>query len=212
MRVSQGLLIGPLAATFLLTGCEQRRQPTPTAPGGSPAGIQTIVDVPIDISNVAGQTGTWNYAGQSFTVPPATTLTHVRFNWYTRGQGSAAFGTLYLLDREYLGLPGDLSTSTPGFLARSERIQDGAYLFAADVTLTGGPSGTRYWVYTDTQGSFATSFDADVYSGGELYVTGYHAQPFRKSQASGRMVNGVFVPGPPNVSTDGNFRVQGTPQ
>ena len=57
-------------------------------------------------------------------------------------------------------------------------------------------------------GAFATSFDKDVYSGGDLYLTGYPANPFRIPPASGRMVNGIFVPGPPNVFTDANFRVE----
>ena len=63
-------------------------------------------------------------------------------------------------------------------------------------------------MYTDSQGSFAGSFDQDIYPGGDLYLTGIQSQPFRKAPASGRMVNGTFVPGPAGVFLDANFKLQ----
>ena len=79
--------------------------------------------------------------------------------------------------QEYLDLPGNLGTSTPGFIARAERIEAGEYVFESGVTLIGG---TKYWLYTNTQGSFTQSFDRDIYAGGDLYVTGVATLPFRK--------------------------------
>ena len=130
---------------------------------------------------------------------------NIRFHWYTFQRTPAAFGTLTLLTQEYLGLPREIGPSTPGFVARSERVADNSYLFGEDVSITGG---TKLWVYTDAQGSFAGSFDQDIYPGGDLYVTGIPTLPFRKAQASGRMVNGIFVPAPAGVFLDANFKLQ----
>jgi hypothetical protein len=139
--------------------------------------------------------GTFNFAGQSLVIPGGGSFNNLRFNWYTFAGSPAAFGTLYLLTQEYLGLPGDLSPSTPGFVARSETIVDNQYRFAPGITLTGG---TQYWVYTDTQGSFVTSFFGSTYAGGDLYLTGVPTLPFRKAIAA------------PGVFLDANFRLQGS--
>lgn len=153
----------------------------------------------------SGATGTWNWAGQSFVVPGNGTFADVRFHWYSFQKSATAFGTLYLLNQEYLGLPRDLGSSTPGFVGRSEQAASGLYVFPSGIRISGG---TRYWVYTDTQGSFAGSFDQDIFPAGDLYVTGYPTNPFRKASASGRMVNGVYVPPPPGVFLDANFKLQ----
>ena len=47
-----------------------------------------------------------------------------------------------------------------------------------------------------------------IYAGGDMYVTGIASLPFRKAQASGRMVNGIFQPAPPGVYVDANFKLQ----
>jgi len=105
-----------------------------------------------------------------------------------------------------LGLPTDLSPAMPGFIARSESNTGGVYVFAPEVTLEGGK---QYWFYTDTQGSFASSFDTDLYSGGDLYVTGINSFPFHKASASGRMVGNTYVPPSAGVFLDANFKLQG---
>jgi hypothetical protein len=192
---------------------------TPTDPsnGGAPGpgAIATLVDVPLSVDVTEGLVGTWNWAGQSVTTPPGAGFGNVRFAWYHYNPRGAvtAFGRIYVLDREFLGVPADLSPSMPGFLARSEpeasgltNTQGSEYTLPDSLVLAGN---TTYWFYTDKQGAFATSFDKDVYSGGNLYVTGFPTNPFRKSPASGRMVNGVFVPAPPGVTTDANFRLRG---
>jgi hypothetical protein len=179
----------------LLLGCSQGHHTSPSgpsAPGGS--ALVTLVNVDTSVNVTAGYTATWNWLGQSVTTPVGSGFNNIRFHWYTRDDQPAAFGTLHILDREYLGLPGDLGGNTPGFVARSERIVDNAYVFPGSVTLKGG---TKYWFYGDTQGSFVGSFDVDTYPAGDLYVTGYPAYPFHKVGASGRMVNGTYVPPPP---------------
>ncbi len=178
----------------------------PASPASArPGDVKTLMDVTTGLEVTSGQVGTFNFAGQSFVVPDAGSYSSIRFHWYTFQRTPAAFGTLTLLTQEYLGLPRELGPSTPGFVARSERIADNQYVFSDNVSIIGG---TKYWVYTDSQGSFAGSFDQDIYPGGDLYLTGIPSQPFRKVPASGRMVNGTFVPGPAGVFLDANFKLQ----
>ena len=179
---------------------------SPASPASArPGDVKTLMDVTTGLEVTSGQVGTFNFAGQSFVVPEAGTYSSIRFHWYTYQRTPAAFGTLTLLTQEYLGLPREIGPSTPGFVARSERIVDNQYVFSDSVSIVGG---TKYWVYTDSQGSFAGSFDQDIYPGGDLYLTGIQSQPFRKAPASGRMVNGTFVPGPAGVFLDANFKLQ----
>lgn len=206
-RLTSPALALALASAVLSAGCSNSST-SPAAPTASLSRpVVTLVDVADGINVTAGYTGTWNWPGQSVTMPAGSGFGNIRFQWYTFQGGPAAFGNLYVLDREFLGLPGDLGPSTPGFVARSERVADNQYVFAPGVTLKGG---TKYWFYGDAQGSFVHSFDTDTYAGGDLYATGYHAQPFRKSQASGRMVAGTYVPPPPGVFVDANFKLQGS--
>lgn len=178
----------------------------PASPASArPGDVRTLMDVTTGLEVTSGQVGTFNFAGQSFVVPEAGTYSSIRFHWYTYQRTPVAFGTLTLLTQEYLGLPREIGPSTPGFVARSERIADNQYVFSDNISIVGG---TKYWVYTDSQGSFAGSFDQDIYPGGDLYLTGIPSQPFRKVPASGRMVNGTFVPGPAGVFLDANFKLQ----
>jgi len=191
----------------------------PSAPlpsGASPVMLQTMVDVPVTVTNAAGTVGTWNFAGQSIAIPTGGNIDHVRFAWYHRRQDPrpTAFGRVYILDREYLGPPSGLSTSTPGFVGRSEAVApvssphlqaEGEYVLPEALVLQ---AGTRYWFYTDSRGDFLNSFDEDLYAGGTGYVSGMPDLAFRIGTASGRMANGVFVPAPPGVTTDNNFRLR----
>lgn len=193
-----------VTASLMVTACGGGS--TPASPAGAASReIKTLVDLTTGLDVTAGGTGTLNYAGQSFVAPGSSAYDNIRFHWYTFQRTPTAFGTLTLLKQEYLGLPGGLSPSTPGFVARSVQLSDGAYLFAEEVSIQGG---TKYWVYTDTSGSFAGSFDQDIYPDGDEYLTGIVNQPFRKAPASGRMVNGVLVPAPPGVFVDANFKLQ----
>jgi hypothetical protein len=198
------LLFAIVAVAFV--GCSHGAS-NPAAPGGTSGSgnVVAIVDVSDSVGVTTAGTGTFNWAGQSVTLP-AGTFSDLRFNWYSFQRTPTAFGTLYLLKQEYLGLPRDLGPSTPGFVARSDRIENNAYIFPSTVTISGGG---RYWFYTDTNGSFAGSFDTDIYPGGDLYLTGFPANPFRKAAASGRMVGGTYVPPPAGVFIDANFKLQG---
>ena len=152
-----------------------------------------VINVLVQVT--AGTTGTFNWAGQSVTTPAGGPFASLRFNWFTFSGAPTAFGTLYLLTQEYLGLPGDLGPSTPGYVAQSVAIVDNEYRFAPGVTLNGS---TQYWFYTDTQGAFVTSFFGSTYAGGDLYVTGVPTLPFHKALAAA----GIFL--------DANFKLQGT--
>jgi hypothetical protein len=211
-----GSILLLVVASFLSAGCARdgatAGASSPTAPS---APLVTLVNVTDSIAVTAGGTGTWNFAGQSLTIPGTGSFGNVRFNWYTFKGTATAFGRVYILDREYLGLPGDLGPATPGYVGHADAAVEGnpgpldevkgEYVFPAAVTLR---AGARYWFYTDKQGSFVGSFDTDIYPGGDLYVTGYSLNPFRKAPASGRMVNGVYVPPPAGVFLDANFKLQ----
>jgi hypothetical protein len=204
--VTSFILIAVVTASV---GCGHSGGPSaPTTLGGAPASaLITIVDVGVRIEVTAGGTATSNnWAGQSVRLPAGTPFNNIRFHWYTFQGTPTAFGTLYLLIEEYLGPPANLSPATAGFLARSEQVSDGVYIFSPAVRLDGG---AKYWFYTDTAGAFMGSFDQDIYPDGDLYVTGNPSLPFRKAQASGRMVGGIFVPAPPGVYIDANFKLQG---
>lgn len=183
-----------------------RSSHSPIDPGNTTSGpLVTIVEVTGGFEVTAGGTGTFNYPGQSVTVPDGPGFDNVKFSWYTFQKSPTAFGRLCVLTQEYLGLPRDLGASTPGFLACSDHVAGNQYVFPASMTMRPG----RYWFYGDTQGSFATSFDTDIYSGGDLYVTGFPTNPFRRAPASGRMNGGVYVPPPPGVYLDANFKLEG---
>jgi hypothetical protein len=207
-------------AGFALAGCSSNAVPSsPTAVSTtavSSGPVVTLVSVTESINVTTGATGTWNHAGQSVTIPGTGTFSSVRFSFYTFRGTPTAFGTLFVLDREYLGLPGDLGPSTPGYLGQAAAVVEGnpgpmddvkgEYVFPTSVALKGGG---KYWFYTNAMGSFCASFDTDIYAGGDMYVSGYYAVPFRKAPASGRMTGPTtYVPPPPGVYVDANFRLQ----
>lgn len=204
------LLAAALAAALPLACSESAKPSSPTAPGGVSSPSRTLVEVPADLADVTtGYTGTDNWAGQSVTITGTGTFESIRFCWYHYNPAGTpvAFGTLYLLTQEYLGLPSDLSTSTPGFVARSEGLADGEYVFPARAMMT---AGRQYWFYSDTRGRFTYSFNKDIYAGGDLYVTGMSTLPFRKSQASWLLLpSGEYLKPAPGTSTDANFRLRG---
>jgi hypothetical protein len=106
-------------------------------------------------------------------------------------------------------VPGGLSDSTPGFVARSERVSEGQYVFPPGITLVGE---TRYWFYGDTRGRLTTGFNTDTYSGGDLYVTGMPELAFRMAQASWlQLPSGEYLKPPPGTCVDANFKLQGAP-
>ena len=208
MRLPHGIVAAALTAALVVAACGDSKTPvSPSQPAPAPT-LQTVAEAPVSgpIADVtAGSTGTFNFPGQSVTFP-AGTYNNLRFQWYSTTKEAVAFGRLYILTQEFLGLPGNLPNA-PGLIAIAATIQAGEFVVEpAEMEFQGDRT---YWFYGDTQGSFATSFDIDTYAPGIGYVTGIFSQPFRRMQASGRMVNGQFVPAPPGVTVDANFRLRG---
>ena len=83
--------------------------------------------------------------GQAFTTVASPVEASIVFEFLGGGsaQTPVAAGTGFLLTQEYVGLPGDLSSATPGYLG-SAVASGGMYAFGASVQLAGG---TRYWFY-----------------------------------------------------------------
>ena len=165
------------------------------------------------------------------TITGALAYDNIRFNWdgSVRPQpldqvprGPMAAGSLFLLTQEYLGLPGNLGAGTPGFVAQSQRIEQGQYVFAPSVTLKGG---TKYWFYAywtpGTAGivSPITGFSEDAYPGGDMYVAPEFAdlsvQAFRKAAASWRVISMgppiEYYKPPAGTCVDANFKLMGAP-
>ena len=204
----------------------------------SPATVPVAALVAIQKSSTVeqvgtGQTGTSNnYLGQSITIPGTSSFNNLRFSWEgsmsmeltaPSAPGPIAAGDLLILTQEYLGLPASLAASTPGFLARAERIEAGQYVFAPSVMLKGG---TKYWFYSSwTPGSIRvfnpiTGFSEDGYAGGDMYIapdlgTSFDARPFRKASASLRVISFgppvVYYTPPPGTYVDANFELKGAP-
>lgn len=86
--------------------------------------------------------------GLSLTTSGAGPWNDLEFNLYAYPSlDPIAGGNLFLLTMEYLGTPGDLSGSTPGFVAQATGIVDDKWQFDSAVTLA---PNTQYWFYTDT--------------------------------------------------------------
>ena len=193
-------------------GCGRDSAPSAPSPPSppAPAVIQTIADAPVSdaiVDVTRGSVGTFNFPGQSVRLPPGL-YTNLRFQWYLPNKTATAFGTLYLISQEYLGLPTGLLTA-PGFMLAASTIENGEYVFDPQIALSGDRT---YWFYADKMDHYATSFDIDTYAGGQGYHTGITTQPFRLDLAAAKLVGGVLTPPPPGVTTDNNFRLRGTKQ
>lgn len=230
MRARSGPVVLTLAFAAACGGS------TPTAPGSSSgtaalpvSALSTIAESSTIEQQGAGQTGTSNnYLGQSVSVPGTGSYNNLRFNWdgYTSTsltapatRGPVAVGTLFILTQEYLGLPGSLGSSTTGFLAQAERVDQDQYVFAPSVTLKGG---TKYWFYMYYPPGSArfnpiTGFSEDAYAGGDMYIApelnGFNPLPFRKASASWRVISFgppiVYYVPPPGTYVDANFKLMG---
>jgi hypothetical protein len=131
------------------------------------------------------------FPGQSVTTDSSSLpWNNITFNWFSDEAATipTAFGTLFLLTQEYLGTPAGLSAATPGFLAQSQSIVGGQYVFDPSVTLQ---ANTQYFFYTNAIG-LSTGTSNGTYPGGNFY--GSSGLSFR------------FAPG-----QDANFRLSGTP-
>ena len=114
--------------------------------------------------------------GQSVTTPVGGPWNSIKFNFYntnydgvTATLGSElAYGSLYVLNQTYTGLPSGLSTSTPGFLAATSTIQGGEWVFSPSVILQ---ANTQYYFFTDTISTARVASMLDRYSGGTAIRT-----------------------------------------
>ncbi len=239
---SVGAWVVLVIALVSAVGCQNKTTaPTATGTGGSSPGdpqsvpvaaLMTIAESSTLEQVAAGQTSTSNnYLGQSVTIPGTSSYNNLRFNWdgYADGslsapaiRGPLAAGDLFLLTQEYLGFPGNLGTSTPGYLAQSQRIDQGQYVFSPSVTLKGG---AKYWLYGYWQPGTVrgfnpiTGFSEDTYAGGDMYIApelaGFNPLPFRKALASWRVISFgppiVYYKPPPGTYIDANFKLIGAP-
>jgi hypothetical protein len=117
-----------------------------------------------------------------------------------------ARGSLFILDREYLGTIGNLNASTPGFVAQSQSATNDIYSFDPLKILQGG---TQYFLYSN--GDMREAADPRArstprYAGGNIYAGGqaYSYSP----QFFGAGAQNTFEARP---TVDLNFRLSGTP-
>ncbi|HIK46940.1 MAG TPA: PTPA-CTERM sorting domain-containing protein [Leptolyngbyaceae cyanobacterium M65_K2018_010] len=139
------------------------------------------------------------FVGQSVITPEGQVpFNNITFNWFfvppfqspAPGPGMpTAFGTLFLLDREYRGNPRDLSPEIPGVLAQALTADQGEYRFDPNLILK---PGTEYFFYTNASQFALTGSPVDE-TPGRFYFT--------------RSESENFIP----FSADANFRLSGTP-
>ena len=215
--MSRPVLLVVLAA--VAAGCAaSSTAPSLTAPTTT---VATTAQPLVTLVESSGHlTITPGHAGQSVTIPEGGAVNQIRFSWFTyksaadqsaRRQSLTAFGELYVLTQEFLGIPPDLGPSTPGFVARAERIDNDEYVFASDVTLE---AGRKYFFYTNGKGNHVYTFDVDAYPGGDKYGTNYGGivtGGYVKSAASWRLLpgGGYNIP-PAGTFTDADFRLRGS--
>ncbi len=120
------------------------------------------------------------YQGQSFTTVTSGPENNIVFSFESTAGSTAnpiALGDGFLLSSEYLGSPGSLSSSTPGFLGEAA-ASGNAYTFAPGLTLQ---SGVQYFLYSDAFFPAGSLTGNGSYSGGQFYgspnqVTGFSAK------------------------------------
>ena len=128
--------------------------------------------------------------GQSITTPRGGSFDHLSFNFYDTNLIPTAAGTLFLLTQSYAGRAGELNSATPGFVAASQSIAGGEYVFDTNVSLQ---SATQYFFYANENLTFTANF-RNPYSGGILYLP------------SNNDIRNPFISFEP---ADANFRLSG---
>ena len=119
--------------------------------------------------------------GQSFTTPAGGPWNNLAFNWFDTGgapnpgvPNPIAAGTLFLLNQQYLGTPGALSAATAGYVAQSQSIAGGVYIFNSNVAVQ---PNSVYFAYTN-QAVPNNSGDGNVIAGsayGDIGAGGTYA-------------------------------------
>jgi PEP-CTERM motif len=118
-------------------------------------------------TNTAGPltSGTGFDWGQSFTTAAGGPFDDIALNLYNSAGSPYAAGTGFLLSEAYSGTPGDLSSSTPGYLGSAIASGD-FYTFATSLTLA---SDTQYFFYENAPLGSITG--DNVYAGGVYYFS-----------------------------------------
>lgn len=151
---------------------------------------------PVCATTITGYTGgTFSaggnptYEGQSFLTPSGGPWDDLTFNFFSdsRSTTPSAAGMLYLFDRRYTAAPAALSTAVVGYLASTNTIIGGKWVFSPTVTIQ---PGTEYYVYADTP----------VPEAGQPFAPVANQESFSAGSATG---NFGSVPG------DSNFNVSG---
>jgi hypothetical protein len=139
-----------------------------------------------------------DYLGQSVTTPSGVGWNNILFSFLddtATDPESVAYGTLFVLESEYLGAPGGLNSTVSGFFAESNGISSGAfgnkYTFASSVVLL---PNTTYYFYANAEfpGGSIEGDTANTYGGGIAYFAplgNFEAYP----------------------DSDINFKLEGTP-
>jgi PEP-CTERM motif len=128
--------------------------------------LPTMLSASPIVSVTSGLASATFTPGESVTTPAGGPWNNITFNWYDQtARFPLAAGTLFVLTQEYLGLPGALSSLTPGFVASSQSIVAGVYIFDPLVTLS---PNTQYFFYANASMNLSGS-SIDIYAGGSVY-------------------------------------------
>ena len=132
--------------------------------------------------------------GQSITLTGGP-YTDISFTWPGPPNAAPLRGNVYILSQEYLGRVSGLGPSTPGFVARSVRLDDREYFFDTSVTLRAG----KYWFLNDSDTTvYISTYNMDTYDGGDFYIA--------SQREFDREFTKYFLP--PDTP-DANFRLSG---
>lgn len=149
-----------------------------------------------ELTKASVPSGPW--AIQQSVAVQGGSFNNIHFSWIVRAPEDPTPGSMYILAQVYEGLLSGLSTSVPGFVARSTGVESGEWVFDPSVTLA---AGRTYWFAASGETTVLTSpLGPDLYPDGELYVAGTveFDNTFRRFHVSS-----------PNDRIDANFRLRG---
>ncbi|HVT80582.1 MAG TPA: hypothetical protein VHM90_07990 [Phycisphaerae bacterium] len=124
------------------------------------------------------------FSGQSFTTPGGGPWKNITFNFVSYpGGGSFAQGTITLLDQVYAGAPGDLDSSTAGYVGTAVAVGN-VYSFDSGVQLSGN---TQYFIYVSGD-SGINAIEVEFpgsYAGGNYFYSPDNGTAYSPSEAGG---------------------------
>ena len=118
--------------------------------------------------------GGGQYYGEAFTTAAGTNETNIVFNFYSNlpPTNPTAAGVAFLLSQQYLGSPGDLSSSTTGYLGQATAAGN-VYSFSSSVVLA---PATQYFLYEN--GAISPLTAGNPVAGQQLYTSDDPADNF----------------------------------